>query len=505
VPDRASTSALWQFLGIHRPGIRDCTDVLEEISNVGDPTGDDEAVMIDSYRAIEEALSDSSRRDRQAVSSIPLWTGTDWSTGPIFAIDGAVDLHAALREQVPVWTELRPRTLPLLCQARGVALLDRALFAPYDLPVDALLERRGAQDTFRTAITHLGDILAVRSKSTYAACEPGWDRLPLSHVLIAPDLTLQGNLPTGAGLRFSAPAHVLVDGVPTFYFRTEEAIGDIDIGGAVIASLFPTALADAAVDALWAYAWTKAASGKEARGIRLASDPAKPEHNPIEAATASATQGGRRQVISNAAAIKSMTNTVPPPVRPTEPPPRQLKSFQNASVAVAVGGNDASPGVVMKSRKHRPLKADPSTPDQESPASRGTGRRAYTDEERQQAGVDAFAELMHGLGREVKPYYRQHGVGSDLRDNERRYYELKVSGQEMPNEVTLEQSEFARARIERDRYVLVLVSGVERGYETQIKMFPDPIFSLDIRSTRGLALSGVRSKTAKVYTLRTGV
>ncbi len=505
VPDRAGTSALWQFLGIRRPGIQDCTNVLDEISKVGEPTGDDEAVMIDSYAAIEEALPDSSRRDRQAVSSMALWTGTDWNTGPIFAIDGAVDLHVALSEQVPVWTALRPQTLPLLCQARGVRLLDRALFAPYDLPVDALLERPGTQDTFRTAITHLGDILAVRSKSTYAACEPGWDTLPLSHVLIAPDLTLQGNVPTGAALRFRAPAHVIVDGVPTFYFRSEEAIGDIDIGGAVIASLFPTASADAAVDALWAYAWTKAASGKEARGIRLASDPAKPEHKPIETETALATRGGRRQVTSNAAAIKSLTKASPPPDRPTEPPPRQLKSFQNASVAVAIEGEDVSPGIVKKSRKRQPLKLNPSEPDQESPESRGTGRRAYTDEERQQAGIDTFTEVVRGLGREVKPYHRQHGVGSDLRDNDGRYYELKVSGQEMPNEVNLELTEFERARTERERYVLVVVSGVERGYETQIKMFPDPIFSLDVRSTRGLALSGVRSKTAKVYKLRTGV
>jgi hypothetical protein len=172
-------------------------------------------------------------------------------------------------------------------------------------------------------------------------------------------------------------------------------------------------------------------------------------------------------------------------------------------VEVTVEGVDSSPGAVKVSRKRRPLKVNPTQPDQESPAARGTGRRAYTDEERQQAGIDAFTELMRSLGQEVKPYYHQHGIGSDLRGADGRYYELKVSGQDMPDEISLEVAEFERARIERQKFVLVVVSGVERGYETQIKMFPDPIFSLDIRSTRGLALSGVRSKIGRVHRLRT--
>jgi hypothetical protein len=350
-------------------------------------------------------------------------------------------------------------------------------------------------DTFRSAVLHLRDILAVRSKATYDACGPTWEKLTLSSVLLVPTLMLEGELPASGIVRFDAPAHVDSSDLPRFYFRTVEDIGSLDVGGAVMGSLFSEAPPDAAVDALWGYAWSQGQAGIASRGVQLAEPAEKGDEQPPALPTQPRGDQPHRE--------RSRVSTpAPTPAVGHEPAPRQLKKFARVSVDQAEAGGDRSPGKVMPSSRRRPLQRAPESADQDNPASRTTGRRAYTDDEREHAGIDAFTEVMRVRGLEVSVHRRQHGVGADLRDRQGRFYELKVYGQEMPDEVNLEHSELERALKERDSYYLVIVSGVERGYETKIKIFDNPTRRLDIRASSHLSLSGIRSKLGQTFTLR---
>ena len=170
--------------------------------------------------------------------------------------------------------------------------------------------------------------------------------------------------------------------------------------------------------------------------------------------------------------------------------------------AAGPSGNDGSAGNVQR-RRHKALDHDPQ-PKPHAPAAGARTYPNYTPEQREDAGVAALRVVLAGKGRSLHDMRHQHGVGSDLRDDRGKYYELKVHGGEMPDEVALEDSQLERALREGRNFVLAVVAGVEQGETTVIKLIENPAERLNLRAANKLSLFGVKTKKGEEFELVAG-
>lgn len=61
----------------------------------------------------------------------------------------------------------------------------------------------------------------------------------------------------------------------------------------------------------------------------------------------------------------------------------------------------------------------------------------------------------------------------------------------MPDEVTLTANEAERAFREGERFFLAVVAGLEEGYETVVKIFPNPLRTLAFKPSTSVTLAGI--------------
>ena len=85
-------------------------------------------------------------------------------------------------------------------------------------------------------------------------------------------------------------------------------------------------------------------------------------------------------------------------------------------------------------------------------------------------------------------------VGSDAVDEFAGFWvELKAHAGEVPDSDTLTAAEAKRAHIEGKRYLLAVVSGLEEGATPDVRIFADPIHTLDPCFDRSFRVSGIKS------------
>jgi hypothetical protein len=87
-------------------------------------------------------------------------------------------------------------------------------------------------------------------------------------------------------------------------------------------------------------------------------------------------------------------------------------------------------------------------------------------------------------------------VGADARDKLRRYFEIKATYGELPDEVTLTANEAERALREGNKFFLAVVAGLEEGYDTVVKIFPNPVRNLTMKPTTSVTLAGISGGAA---------
>ncbi len=63
----------------------------------------------------------------------------------------------------------------------------------------------------------------------------------------------------------------------------------------------------------------------------------------------------------------------------------------------------------------------------------------------------------------------------------------------MKDQVGLTVNEFQRAVESRGKFYLAIVSGLEIGYETVVRIIPDPASALEVRRSQDIRLAGVLS------------
>jgi hypothetical protein len=117
--------------------------------------------------------------------------------------------------------------------------------------------------------------------------------------------------------------------------------------------------------------------------------------------------------------------------------------------------------------------------------------------------VSALRAVLASQGRTLIDLRHQRGVGADLRDDLGKYYELKVSGGEIPDDVVIEDSQLERALREGKNFVLAVIGGVELGERTVVKLIDDPAERLNLRAGNRLGLAGVTTKKGLEFMIAT--
>lgn len=487
VAERSAAEKLWRALRMAPPSISDCIDVLTEIAR-GIPDDQDGQILVNTYHYLEMHIANASSRQLARLRHIPLWNGAEWQTDrPIYVVADA-EVAEALSSHVAVWKlPVAPAAVPRLISAADATVLTEDDFAPV-VHEQAFVAGATLERPFAAAVELLCDWLARHDPKLFEAKSTPWDELAHARIVLDPNFQIELRLNRRAPVSVPARAHLTRTPL-TFYFADAEAPGQDDAGGRVIASLFTGGDRDKLALA-WSHSWNRAEQGEKG-AVMLVQD-----------------SGGGEALVSLFEQAKGTTPIVRPKraEQPREsqqagitaepsPPVRRLKRIEDLSQKVVdvIAVNDRG---ARKSAQRRGLK-------DEHPAGRRIGGSkpapqtaplAYSDEEKEDLALRVLQIAINGDSAELRDYRHLRGVGADALDKLHRYFELKASYGSMPDDITLTAHEAERAVREGDKFFLAVVAGLEEGYETVVKIFPNPLRTLDLRPTTSVTLTGIRGR-----------
>jgi|HubBroStandDraft_4_1064222.scaffolds.fasta_scaffold03219_6 hypothetical protein len=488
----ASSSALeplWRTLAVPSPGPRDCIAVLREIA--GDPLQpDDRGVVMETMRALASQLDAMSPQLRSQLRSIPLWTWAGWvADRPVYAVeDDAIALQLAA--QAAVWRSgfTSPSELGGLLSAIGVVLLRPEDFVPGALKGSGFTAGDSLRRRFAAAVSHLREELIRGDRRLYDGLTVSWSDLAAALVILDPDLTLTVSRTNAPPLVAKADAHMHRQPL-AMLLRSEDDGGAADRGGLAVAALFNGDRQKIAF--AWESMWTRAGAGAQLEGLVLPEADGVPDgaepllHLKAQAHARGARTGSRRAI----AAPAQGTVTI-----------KQLKDISSLApdegAVVNLGAMTA--GVIFPVPKPliRPAGGgSQATPSDGTP--RVTSAVLPPTSQREQLALDAVRQALRAETKDMTDLRAQHGVGADAIDDLKQFYEIKMSSSaDIPDEVTLTQSEVERARAEPG-FFLAVVSGLEReSGALRVRFISDPLTRLAIRVRGDLTLSGIRTAEA---------
>jgi hypothetical protein len=486
VSERAAGERLWRALRIVPPSVSDCVDVLTEIARQT-PDEHDEQVLVNTYLYLEAHLASASSRELARLRTLPAWNGAAWQTARPLHVVADADVAEALSTRLAIWKlPISPAAVPGL-----IAATDATLLA--DVDFDAIVHQHafvhGAalERQFAAAVELLRDWLTRHDPKLFEAGSASWEELARPRIALDPQLEIQLRLNRRTPVSVPARAHVTRHPL-TFYFADTEAPAEDENGGRVVASLFTGGDRDKLALA-WSSCWIKAARG--ARGaVTLVEDGADGAAlaSLFDQAKGTATIPRRQRAeLRDTAKAKSAA----------EPslPVRRLKQIDELSekvVDVIVGDN----GVARKQSGGRGLRDNlpggkriggPRPAPQTAPL-------AYSGEEKEELALQVLQIAINGDAAQLRDYRHLRGIGADALDKLRRYFELKTTYGPLPDDITLTANEAERAFREGERFFLAVVAGLEEGYETVVKIFPNPLRTLDFKPSTSVTLAGITGR-----------
>lgn len=477
--------ALWRLLEVRAPTADDCLRVLRDIAAESKPSRDDEAILIDTYRHLVQLLAAEDKPAPRSLRQTPLWTMDGWvmdRNQPVFAVDDQA-LQLALGERVRVWQpKIRLAEVETLLAAFGVTKLDESSFGAMGINNGALAAGSEVQKTIHAATAHLREWLALNDVALHdkLAQVSGLER---ARAAVTQKLYVQIRLPDGREEEVKRQAHVDRQGAElTFVFAHADFIEDYDLIGRLLGNLVS---ADQREEVVLAHGWQTALDKVEhdvqPQGLELAADPSEePARTTKRRRTKSQVSGKTTDSGEKDAGANSQSQQPPVPVR-------RLKNLKDIEVKPEWVGGSRPPKKSGRSTRDTPprqpnLGKSPST-------GPGAGVTTWTATDRETLGLQL---LERELGRKLKDVRNQDRVGADAIDEKAgTYYELKVHAGDMPDSVRLEPDEFTRARLEKEKFVLVAVSGLEDGFETRLLLFSDPLKRLRWEPNTALIVSGI--------------
>jgi hypothetical protein len=482
-PGGPACARLWSALGIVAPQLDDCIAALKSISG-NPPSATVDAALIDIYRHMEPLLSKADKRQKAALRSLPVCMASGWTAArPVFRVDDR-ELRARLSCARPDLSFWEPP-----CDVHALPHLSTALGLTQVNPLLRILDDPQAREAgeaqrprFQACVDHLSNELARNDPEARGKLRVSWEALrdmalsvhegPFA-VLVEDPLLSPRPIPIEmeAVLRTS-PLHLHIS-IDAFQRR--------DRGARAIAELFDPD-ARHGVEAEWVASWVASAE-VEVQRMTLASDE--------EVAKTLAEQAGKID-LSPGKKIK-----VSPPASKARKavPPRQLKTGYGGVVSVEVVTGSAP----TQAQPRKPL-ARTSPPPSSAPLDpASTAPLEYDQADVEQHAWELLMEVLDNSSEApIVDFRRRHQVGADGAIEWRKFVELKATGRALQSSVELPASEFERAREKGLDFVLALVSGLERGLTTEIRLIFDPVNRVSLRPTSSVRLVGLADAPAVV-------
>lgn len=485
-PGGPSCVRLWAALGIQTPQLDDCISALRRLgTSTFGPEVD--ATLIDIYRHMEPLISKADRRQRIALRSLPVSIGSGWATDrPVFHIEDR-ELRsrlAAARPDLSFWSPP--------CDVHSLSHLVAALSLTVIEPTLRIVEDECARETgeamrlrFQACVDHLSNELARNDPAARGQLRMAWPEfrgMPLS-VSDGPFRVLVEH-PSLSPRPIAIEMQAALRRDPLHLFISSSAFPQRDRGGRAIAELFAPDVRHR-VEAEWVASWVASADGAVAR-MTLASDE---EH-----ARALAEQASKIEVRPDS----KISVSAPASRSKKAAAPRQLKSGHGGvvSVEVVTGSPPTQPG------PKKPLSKDAPPPSATLPDPLTVAPLDYDARDLEQHAWEVLAEVLNASEEaQIADFRKRHQVGADGAIDWKKFVELKATGAGPQASVELSATEFERAQEKGLDYVLALVSGLEKGRQTEIRLIFDPANRVSLRPSGSVRLVGLADAPAVVIRL----
>lgn len=482
---------LWNALNIKEPDIGACVRELERIA-MEPPETVDESTLIDIYRHLDQLVAGgASAADRRRLVTIPLRVGHAWTTErPIFHSE----YRGAEVSAIAVWTPpCAPSTVRQFMTTAGIEPLEVD-----DTPLSPSFGAEEAvQSRFEAALRILQSDLARDDEKSYRALEP-WERcLSLGLDIHGADrLAVRARPPHGKPFAMTVRAHADIPGA-MLHVDVAEALGRAEYGGMMLARFARERRREIAL--AWVSAWAASADAPAAPTISLARDDRRTGAEALEREFDKQKRMPAKRTMKSGTASAGAT-----------PPPRievrELKDFPldvEFSVDLREASGEAKYG--QQPRRAGSLREGPK-PGADKDGSKGEQDRAPVTAHRQYDAASlqrlgwAYVEAAIDDGTiPLTNLQAQRGVGADGTLDWKTFIEMKSVGREAPGAVNLTASEFKKARQAKDDYLLVMVSGLEKGFQTRLQVYANPLASLPWTADGGVTLGGLGAGAALVF------
>ncbi|PPA04622.1 hypothetical protein C4E44_08195 [Pseudomonas sp. MWU12-2312b] len=481
---------LWTALNIRNPDLNGCIRELESIAKEGyQPEVD--AVLIDIYRHMDRLLEKTTAADRRNLSLLPLRAGGTWSKKrPMYYCD-----HSNLAsDKITLWTPpCAIDTIPRLVEAVG---LERLSFASAPKKSDCVTTDE-IRFRFQSALKILKNDLARDDEASYKAMEP-WSRF--DHLTV--HLHTEGQLVVDAlpkGLRpIPLQVHAHSDTVAfAVHFDHRLFIGRSEFGGTVLARLGNgSRMREIAL--AWVSAWASSEEHRFTTEISLATETEETNLDALIAEQDRLGHSGRKRIVKRFSEKSTDEENDPTPLQT-----RRLKALP----AEFIFSTDVVDGSQLQSKGRQEKKVAPllnhptSTKRPGSPPAPASSYRQYSAEELQQR---AWVYVQAALERDEVPladFQAHRGIGADGAINESTFVEMKSFARGAPSEITLTQAEYRRAKECQNTFYLVIVSGLEEGFETEVRVYINPITNLPWSPKGDVSVGGLAKGAALIMKL----
>lgn len=490
VSESPATERLWKVLGIKKPDIADCIDILNEIAADSSPL-EERSVLAETYRHLNELLGEASKAERHALASIPVSIGERWTNErPVYFLDDSAAMDS-LASKLSIWhPPCSPDEMTLFIKVSNLTKIPAASCAVMGVGPADLMAGSQLREEFQNAVKALQNYLAQNKPQLYHELACQWFELSNAQLTISKNLGLEVSLPDGSFVNCECNAHLLLNPL-TIYLRNKEDLFRYESGGRVISECFKSVQDRQLVSLAWCNPSVMAAFKTE-NPMALAENNVEDDSLAPIKATASAKIGTSIAPARQDPQQKTGKTPSPSPVIP-----RNLKRFDSINVINVQIVNPLAKGGKQRPNSYPGLK-DPGDRGNSIGEGGGTGSapRAYTDKEREQLALQLLSAIVSQNKVKLKDFTRLQLVGADAGDDLKRFFEIKAHGGEMPDTVKIEMSEVLRAQRSGKDFYLAVVSGLEEGYQTVIKLFAKPLETLDWVQGTSFKLAGVKSKKA---------
>ncbi len=482
-----SLTPLWNALGIIHPDLKSCIRELESLAKTAyDPKQD--ALLLDIYRHMDRQLDKATAADRRSLSLLPLRSGATWTTKRPLYFSHYSNLKS---DRIALWTPpCAADTISRFVNAAGLERLPFAAAAPaITNATPDVLEFR-----FQAALRMLKADLAREDERSYKAMEP-WSRFDNARLKMhLPGQLIVNAAPKGAR-QIPVQLHAYSDysGLAV-HFDDEKFIGRSEHGGIAIAGLGDgTCMREIAL--AWVSAWAASEDSEYIPDISLATDAVETSLDTLIAEQERLSGNNRKRVIKRDAGTMATTDSAERPIQT-----RKLKALPHEFqfTVEAVDGSDlAHKG--PQPRKTSPLLNPSPTPKRPSPPSAPeTAYKQYSSAELQ---TKAWAYLEASMQRDdavLVDLQSYRGIGADGALDQSTFIEMKSFARAAPSEITVTETEFRRAEASKANFYLVIVSGLEEGFETELRIYINPTKNLPWTPKGQVSIGGLAKGAALV-------